>query len=136
MITVKRYIRLLSVISVCIMFLSCLKNPSSDNDFLIKVDSINIPLTISSGTPFDIEFFGTIGFDQCNGFKTFNQIHENNNITIEAWGTYDNNGGACPPDLIYMSGQKLNLTIPIPGEYTIKIREPNDYLLVKQIIVK
>jgi hypothetical protein len=76
------------------------------------------------------------GFDQCNGFKTFNQIHENNNITIEAWGTYYSNGGACPPDLIYMSGQKLNLTIPIPGEYTIKIREPNDYLLVKQIIVK
>jgi hypothetical protein len=136
MVPIKRYIRLLAVIAVFIMILSCLRNPSTGNDFLIKVDSFNIPATISSGTPFDIEFFGTIGFDQCTKFKTFNQIYKNSNITIELWGTYDNNEGACVPDLIYMNGQKLNLTIPLPGEYTIKIIEPNDYILIKQIIVK
>jgi hypothetical protein len=106
----------------------------SSSDFLIKVDSINVPKSVNSETPFDIEFFGTIGFDGCTEFKTFNQIYDNNDITIEAWGTY-NNQTKCPTVMVSLDGQKLNLTIYSRGVYTILIREPDSFSIVRQITV-
>jgi hypothetical protein len=134
MITVKSYIRLLSLITFSIICLSCHNDLSSSSDFLIKVDSINVPKSVNSETPFDIEFFGTIGFDGCTEFKTFNQIYDNNDITIEAWGTY-NNQTKCPTVMVSLDGQKLNLTIYSRGVYTILIREPDSFSIVRQITV-
>lgn len=114
---------------------SCTDKLTSQNDFLITVDSIHVPVTITSNTPFDIEFFGMVGVDGCYSFKVFNQIIKDNDITIETWGTYDSKAKVCPEVLVTLYGKKINMTIPYPGIYYIKITEPYGYPLVKQIIV-
>jgi hypothetical protein len=56
---------LLSWLIVSLNTVSCKKDLSTGNDFLIKVDSINVPRVVNSETSFDIIFFGTIGFTGC-----------------------------------------------------------------------
>jgi hypothetical protein len=101
---------------------------------MIKVDSFKVADTVTSATPFDVEFYGTIGRNGCYSFKTFNQIVKGNDISIEVWGTFDYTG-SCPEALVSLDGIKLKLTIPFPGTYRIIIKEPENYSLVKQITV-
>jgi hypothetical protein len=133
---IRLFIRILCIITICLNFLSCHKNSSESSDFLIKVDSIKAPNEISSGTAFDIVFYGTIGFNGCVSFKTFNRIDKKMDITIEAVGNYKDINGTCPDVLVSLDGRKFNITINIPGIYRIVIKEPDNLLLVKQVIVK
>ena len=133
--TIKINADFLLVAAICLIFLSCRSQLSDSSDFLIKVDSIISPASVSADTAFDIEFFGTVGYDECTVFKTFRKINNNNDIIVEAWGTYDNKDGKCPPAMISLNGQKLNLSISLPGIYRILVNEPGEYKLVRQIIV-
>ena len=123
------------VITICLFLRSCLSEPYTYGDFLIKVDSIHIPDTITLNIPFDIKFFGIIGFDGCHSFKTFNQTVKNNDIMIETWGSYENKNGLCPAVMVYLDGQKLNMTFHTPGIYNIKIIEPDNTSFMRQITV-
>jgi hypothetical protein len=137
--TIKISVRFLSVITAIICLSSCRDvlntTNNNDNSFLVLVDSIDAPDTVRYAAPFDINFFGTVGFNTCERFITFNVTKQDNDINIEAWGTSDFKPGQCSDSLVTMEGQKLNLTIPSPGTYRIVIEEPVDYILVKQIIV-
>ena len=114
---------------------SCKKELSTSSDFLIPVDSIKVPNVVISEKPFDVEFFGTISYNGCVSFKTFNTIMNHNEIIIEAWATYDKNDKACPTVMVYLTGQKLNLTIPFPGNYFIIIKGPGGSNISRQITV-
>jgi hypothetical protein len=133
--TIKIFADLLLLTAICLIFFSCRNQLSDSSDFLIKVDSIVSPASVSADTAFDIEFYGTVGYDECTVFKTFRRIDNNNDIIIEAWATYDNKDGKCPPAIISLDGQKLNLTISLPGTYRILVNEPGDYTLIRQITV-
>lgn len=124
---------LLLVISLNIV--SCKKDLSTSSDFLIAVDSIQVPGVVNSAKPFNVEFFGTISFNGCVSFKTFNTVINKNEIIIEAWATYDKNDRTCPDVMVYLNGQKLNLTIPFPGSYYIIIKGPGGAVLSRQITV-
>jgi hypothetical protein len=128
-------IMFLSIAVTGIILLSCQNKLNPIQDFLIKVDSIHAPDTVVAGSRFDIEFFGTIGFNGCVSFKTFNQIVKKNAIVIEAWGN-DNQAETCPTVMVYLDNQKLNMTIPLPGRYRISISEPDNSSIVKLIISK
>ena len=133
---IRTSISLLTAFAACIMLFSCHLDQNGNNDFLIKVDSIHAPDTVDSNTAFDIVFFGTIGFDECTSFKSFNQTKDNNDVDIEAWGTYDSTPAVCPPALITLDGQKLSMSLPFPGVYRILIKDPGPITLVKKIVVK
>lgn len=121
--------------TVCFITSSCLNDTYTHNEFIIKVDSIHFPDTVKSNTPFDIEFFGTIGWDGCYSFSRFYQIINNNDIIVEAWGNYDNKDRKCPAVMVYFDGQKLNATIPVGGIHYIKVTQPDNSSLVRQITV-
>jgi hypothetical protein len=126
---------LIIVIVALIGLLSCHDDSASSNDFMIKVDSFKVAGAVTSATPFDVTFYGTMGRNGCYSFKTFNRIVSGNDISIEVWGTFDYKTGSCPEELVSLDGIKLNLTIPFPGTYRIIIKEPEDYTLVRQITV-
>jgi hypothetical protein len=134
--TISTYVRFLSVIALFISLLSC-RNDLNNNttDFLILVDSIKAPDTVRYLASFDIDFFGTVGFNTSNKFISFNVIKKDNDISIETWGTSDYKPGQCSDTLITLDGQKLHLTLPSPGVYKITVIEPLDFTLVKQITV-
>jgi hypothetical protein len=129
------YITLLSVAAFFMFSLSCTKEPFTSSDFMIKVDSIKLPDIITAGTPFDMEFFGIVGSDGCFSFKTFKRSSQNQTIVIEAWGTYAKTGENCTGPVVTMDGIKLNISFPVPGNYTIYVREPDTYALARQITV-
>jgi len=133
--TFKSVLLFMMIITLCFFLNSCLKEQSIYSDFLIKVDSIHVRDTLASAVPFDIEFFGTVGLDGCHIFKVFNQTIKANEITIGAWGTYENKNGTCPTVIVYLDGQKLNMTIPLTGIYNITILEPDNSYLVRRIVV-
>jgi hypothetical protein len=43
------------------------------------------------------------------------------------------NDKACPTVMVYLTGQKLNLTIPFPGNYFIIIKGPGGANISRQI---
>lgn len=124
-----------TVIVIFVGLLSCHDNSDSSSDFIVKVDSFKVPAAVTSATPFDVVFYGTVGRNGCYSFKTFNKAVKGNDISIEVWGTFDYKTGSCPEELVLLDGIKLNLTIPFPGTYRIVIKEPADYTLVRQITV-
>jgi hypothetical protein len=123
------------VITICFIINSCLGESYIHEEFLIKVDSIHVTDTAASNVPFDIEFFGTIGLDGCYYFTRYYQTSNNNDIIIEAWGSYDNKDRKCPAVKVTLDGHTYNTTIPHPGIYNIKVTQPDYSYLVKQITV-
>jgi hypothetical protein len=133
----KLNIGLFIALTTCAMIASCGDDDSGGNsDFMIKVDSIHCPDSVMPNTRFDIEFFGVIGFNGCYSFKTFNQHVSDFDILIEAWGTYDNSSGICPEVLVLLNGQKLGMTFAKPGIYRIEIAEPDNTIIIKNVLVK
>jgi hypothetical protein len=105
-------------------------------EFLVAVDSIHAPDTVNSNIPFEIEFFGTIGWDGCYFFSKFNQVMSGEDLQIEAWAIYDNHDRVCSSTEVSLDGQKMTATIPTPGTYRIKVSQPYYTHLIKQIIVR
>jgi len=129
---------LLSKVSLVILItylLGSCKNDASYRLFLIKVDSIQVSNAPVANSPFDISFYGTIGGDGCYSFSSFNVQQDNSNIIIEAWGRVDK-ATICPTVIIYLTGHKVIYTVQTPGTYLIKIRQPDNSYLEKQIAVK
>jgi len=129
----------LSLITVIILIMfsaSCTKEPAPLQDYLIQVDSIHVADTVPAGVSFDIEFFGIVGFDECHSFKVFNQTYKGNDITIQAWGTFDNAAEVCADALVTLDGRKLTMQLNIPGNYKLLIAEPAGYSIYKKIIVQ
>jgi len=119
-------------------FLSSCENELEQNyeSFLIQVDSIQIPDNITINESFDIRFYGTIGTNGCYQFSKFETEKEGNNITMKAWGKFDKNSNICPTVMVYLDNEKLNYRIKEKGTYTIKINQPDNNFLVKQISVE
>jgi hypothetical protein len=131
----KAFIKILSGPLFCCILFSCNGGPYQVKEFLIKVDSIHVPNVVSSNTPFDIAFFGTVGDNGCFRFEAFRQNFNNNDIYIEAWGSLDYQATVCPAVMVYLDGRKLSLTIPEPGIYNLKLGQPDANPLIKQITV-
>jgi hypothetical protein len=123
---------------IVLMFICSLESCDHKPDyrsFLIKVDSIHVPDTLIANSPFDIEFFGTIGVNGCYSFSDFNIQQDNADLLIEVWGQVDLRQTVCPTVMVYLSGQKITCTFPDPGDYNIKIKQPDNTFLVKQITI-
>lgn len=133
--TSKSIIKLLSVFTIFCIFYSCRGGPYQVKEFVIKVDSIHLPGVVTSNTPFDIAFFGTVGNNGCFRFEAFRQSFNKNDIYIEAWGSLDYQATVCPTVMVYLEGRKLTMTIPAPGIYSLKIKQPDANPLIKYITV-
>ncbi len=119
------------------LFSSCEKEPKADyKSFLIQVDSIQLPDEISVNTSFDISFYGTIGTNGCYKFSEFRTEKLNTDILIETWGKLDLKSEICPSVMVFLNGKKSNYLIEEAGSYMIKIKQPGNSFLEKQIIVE
>ncbi len=125
-----------STVSLFFLLFSCSLTDTNPQDFLIRVDSIQVPDTVTSSISFEIKFFGTIGGDGCHSFKTFNQFTNSNTVVIEAWGTLDRKSQECPAVMVSLNGHNFTLTLLDRGIYYINIAEPDNSLLIKKIFVR
>jgi hypothetical protein len=135
MLTKKSYFLFLSVLIVSLSFSACHLESDTNNDFLIKVDSIHTPAIINSGKPFNVVFYGTVGFNVCYSLTNFDYDYNGNDIDIQVRGTFSYKEGKCPEGIVTINGQELSLTVQLPGDYRIIILQPDNSVLIKQITV-
>jgi hypothetical protein len=109
----------------CLPVLSCGNSQYKIQQYLIEVKKISLPDYIYAKKPFDITFYGVVGVNGCCSFDTFKVTDNDKEIYVEAWGKYENQSGSCPAVMVYLDGQKLTLTAPSPGIYTIFIKKPD-----------
>ncbi len=128
------FIKVSFVIIFATLLVSCNHKPDY-RLFMIQVDSIQVPNTLTANSPFDINFFGTIAGDGCHSFSNFNVQLDNNNLLIEAWGKVDAKAIVCPTVMVYLTGHKVTYTIQTSGIYNIKIKQPDNPYLEKQITI-
>lgn len=129
-------LKILLVIIISGFFLiSCNTKSYTHYSYLVKVDSIHVPQNLTANTPFVIDCFGFVGPDGCYSFESFNQvITTTNDIMVEAWATYRSDSETCTSVLVYLNGH-LNLTIPAAGIYNLKIKQPDNTYLERQLTV-
>lgn len=118
-----------------ILLIGACENKADYKSYLVKVDSVQVPDIISSNNPFEIKFYGIISDNGCDSFTNFNVKEESNNILIEAWAKSDLNAFACPTVIVYLTGHGMTYTIPNKGIYNLKIKQPDNSYLEKQIMI-
>jgi hypothetical protein len=133
--TNKLYTRLFFLLIICLTLSYCHLDTNSNEEFLIKVDSIHIPDIIKSEKPFNLVLYGTIGYNECYSLFTINQQYDGNDIYIETWGTFIYQEGKCPEGLVTINGHEYQMMISPPGNYRILMVEPDNSVLIKQITV-
>lgn len=125
-----------SFILLCILSSCEDEHELNYESFLIMVDSIQMSDKITINDSFSIKFYGTIGTNGCYQFLQFKTEEQEKNIIIEAWGKIDKNSNICPTVMVYLDNEKLNYLIKEKGIYTIKVKQPDDTYLEKQILVE
>jgi hypothetical protein len=125
------------ILPTIVLISSCVKKADSYNAaFLISIDSIILPKNIDANTSFDILFYGIVGTNGCNHFSHFNTCKLNNDINIEVWGKFHSSSLVCPEMMVFLNGEKLNLKLEEPGNYSLKIKRKDCTYLERQIIVE
>jgi hypothetical protein len=123
----------LLLVAFCRILQSCSSKSSVTNEstVMLKIDSVNVPATIKTNIPFQIEFFSTSGNNGCyfSGGSTF-ATHDND-LIFRIYGIFSSQTKSCP-DII---GYSYNMNLSLPGLYNIKIKQPDSTFLVKQITV-
>lgn len=127
---------LCSVILLSILFSCEDKQEPNYESFLIKVDSIQHSENITINETFNIKLYGTIGTNGCNQFSHFKTMAQDNDIIIEAWGKINKNSNICPTVMVYLDNEELNYKIEEKGIYTIKVKQPDNKYLEKQILIE
>jgi hypothetical protein len=132
---IKSLFTLLAIIATSYLITSCNTKNRTSYSYLIQVDSIHVPDNITAKTAFEVDFYGFVGPSGCYFFESFNQsLTTTNDIMMEVWGRYESETEICPTVLVYLD-RHADITISTAGTYNIKIRQPDNTYLVKQITV-
>lgn len=103
--------------------------------FILSVDSIQVIDSITANTKFDINFFGPSIANGCYEFSHFGVEKLDNVIMIELWGMVLNSK-ICPAVMFTITGEILTESINDPGEYLIKITQPDNSYIEHLIIIE
>jgi hypothetical protein len=126
------------LISIFLLFLiiSCniFENDHKEIDyFKIKVDTITIPSNASIGDTLIFKLDGFIGPDGCHSFSHFSIKRSNNESIVTVWGKHL--GETCTQAVVFLDGKEYKVKVNIPGKYYLKIRQPDNSLLIDSVYV-
>jgi hypothetical protein len=118
---------------------SCGNNEPSrkPEEFLIRVDSISMPDSLSIGQVLQLGFYGTIGENPCHQFKRFIIGKSVSGYTIKVIGeqTFPK-GGACGEGAVIMEGRVLELPVTEAGTQIIEVENPGlNHVIRKELVV-
>ena len=103
----------------------CKKDDTPETrDFIIQVDSISHPDTISSADAFEVLFYGKIGDNNCFAFKEFQPAFGADFINITLYGT-ETIKNDCLEGMVYLDGKGAAFTDMTQGEWTLNVLQPN-----------
>ncbi|MCK9451272.1 MAG: hypothetical protein M0Q90_06235 [Bacteroidales bacterium] len=134
-----KYLFYLSVLIIAVYSFSCSKaDPTAETQqFVIKVDSIQLTDTVASGQRFDIKFFGTIGTNGCYSFADFVVSEDSASLNLMLKGNKEVSANqACPDVLVLLGGMAYSHKFKVAGQYHIRVTNPGiGQFIQKDILV-
>ena len=132
-----KWILLIFVLLFC--WIACTNEKTSQTEeYVIKVDSVQVAETVTHGSKIVVEFYGIIGPNGCSSFSRFITISQNktHNITVIGKRNVGENL-MCPENLPILNGMKLELVADSVGIYTVEIVNPGIHnLITKKVTVQ
>ena len=129
------FISIFSIIAV--ISTSCKKNDPAPTQeyYVIKVDSIIHPDTITVGDTLKIKFYGLVGNNSCYQFAQWNNSFDVDLIQLTTMGLHYLDRD-CVDGITYLNGAEYQLRGVPKGPYTIKIVQPDNSTLDSPLYVK
>lgn len=130
------FITIFSIVAV--VATSCKKDDTVNFEtYVIKVDSIIYPDTITFGDTLKIKFYGLVGENSCYQFNQWKtSVDQTSNVVqITTMGVHylDQN---CFDGITYLNGAQYNISGFPVGSFTIKILQPDNTTMDSPLIVK
>ena len=86
--------------------------------------------------PIDIDFYGIVGPDDCYQFSFFETEFDDNDIIIKCWGTRNLDPNAiCTDNIVQLDGERLRIFLDVPGQYFIKVQQPDETEYVQELVI-
>jgi hypothetical protein len=115
---------------------SCKKDdPVTQEYYVIKVDSIIYPDTITFGDTLKIKFYGLVGENSCYQFAQWNNEFDVSLIQLTTMGLHYLNQN-CVDGVTYLNGAEYRLRGVPAGAFTIKVVQPDNSTMDSQLYVK
>lgn len=122
---------------IIVIATSCKKDEPAPTQeyYVIQVDSIIHPDTISVGDTLRILFYGLVGDNSCYQFAQWQNEFDVDLIQLTTMGIHYLNR-TCVDGITYLDGAEYSLRGIPKGAYTIKIVQPDNSTLNSQLYVK
>jgi hypothetical protein len=124
------------IVCVVLSALNCSSDPQGPRirEFIIEVDSLQAPVTISRDEPLEIQFYGTIGPDLCYVFDRFAAEQTNTRIDLRLWGRHEVlPDRLCPLAISELGGRAFVKPPPHEDTVTIVVHQPDDSTLERVV---
>jgi len=129
---------IISIFSIiAVISTSCKKDDPAPTQeyYVIQVDSIIHPDTITFGDTLKIKFYGLVGENSCYQFAQWSNEFGVDYIQLTTVGLHYLNRN-CVDGVTYLNGAEYKLFGVPAGDYTIKIVQPNDSTMNSPLHVK
>lgn len=134
----KPFVLIISALLFVFLSTSCMKEKTPQSEeYVIKVDSIQVTDNVRVGSQIEVDFFGMIGPNGCSSFsryiiKSNGKLH---NVTLIGKRKVGENL-ICTENLPMLDGMSLSLPADSIGVYTVEIVNPGiNNLINKKITI-
>jgi hypothetical protein len=97
-------------------------SPNAD-EFLIRVDSVKAPSSISRTDTLQVLVFGPVGSDMCSRFKSFRVNRSSAGAEVSVVG--ERVSGTCGQMPVYLDGRALRFDPPLADPFMIRFNQPD-----------
>ncbi len=104
-------------------------------EFVMQIDSIQMPSALKLGQSLKIKFYGTIGPDGCYVFSRFAPKTQGKGITITVYGKHEEKS-VCPQVISRLEGGLLEVNLLDTGRYVVHVSNPNPPDIFDTVTVK
>jgi hypothetical protein len=127
---------LISVIILMYFLGSCSMKVKTIEPYLIQVDSIIAPDTVTPKSVFDIRLLGIVGPSSCYSLeKAYCYLNDEKEFIVEVRGRYLYEGVACADAVVYLD-TKIETNAPSSGIYTIKVLRQDYTYMEKKLVAR
>jgi hypothetical protein len=135
----RRIINIISVLvllSVTFTWSGCKKDNGPEvNEFIIQIDSLVHPDTISFGLDMEIKLYGLIGPNGCYEFDKLVPEYTTGKLSVTSWGKHTIQD-LCTEQIVYMNGKILFVSELSLGNSSIIAVQPDGTTITQNVFVR
>ena len=106
--------------------------PPTEEQFLIRIDSIAHPASIRYDDSLTILLYGTIGADSCTVFSHIDETKKPLDVELTVWGKHYLDS-TCATRMIALNGRQYKTLTNMTGWFKIHIRQPDGTMLTDSL---